>query len=298
MKCYQPILIKNNLDPEEYPNGLLVPCGKCLACKETITKEYTLRFLHELNNWNRLLFVTLTYENKYVPISEYGLELSKDDAKNFIKRLRAKMNYYYKETGQFKYFLTGEYGEKTLRPHYHMVIALPGDVPFELIKSCWKKGNVDIQLAHKEAIFYTIGYVSKKVYNGKMKDYKGKEREFRKMSRGNGREWYEKHKNELALKQYIDYRGYKCGIPRYYKKKLDDEGLWDKEKIKQYQREEKIKETKYILKHYNVKEKGRFNLNTLEYENQVVDHVYEARRKLKQRTYEKKYQLKETKRFL
>ena len=62
-------------------------------------------------------FVTLTYDNNHVPISEHGFPtLCKRDFQLFMKRLRFN-------TGvKIKYYVAGEYGSTNHRPHYHAVI--------------------------------------------------------------------------------------------------------------------------------------------------------------------------------
>ena len=33
MQCTNPVRISKNLDRVKFPDGLLVPCGKCLSCR-------------------------------------------------------------------------------------------------------------------------------------------------------------------------------------------------------------------------------------------------------------------------
>lgn len=68
-------------------------------------------------------FVTLTYADSVLPDSG---TLNPDDVKKYIKRLR-------KNTGvKLRYFLVGEYGEKTHRPHYHIIFFTNGGIKWEL----------------------------------------------------------------------------------------------------------------------------------------------------------------------
>ena len=67
MTCEKPIIIFKGLDPVLYPDGLKVPCGKCLLCRIRRKSEWTDRLTHELGYHDGALFVTLTYDPAYVP---------------------------------------------------------------------------------------------------------------------------------------------------------------------------------------------------------------------------------------
>ncbi len=71
--------------------------------------------------------MTLTYDDEHLPINDYvdsdGVihgkpTLRKRDVQLFLKRLRKN----YKYDNHIKYFCCGEYGGKTFRPHYHLII--------------------------------------------------------------------------------------------------------------------------------------------------------------------------------
>lgn len=87
------------------------PCGQCAACRITRRQEWVFRLMLEMRLYDYCYFVTLTYDNDHLPD---GLELVKEDVQNWLKRLRKR--------AAFRYFGCGEYGEKTLRPHYHFII--------------------------------------------------------------------------------------------------------------------------------------------------------------------------------
>ena len=46
---------------------LLVPCGKCLACRIARRQEWSMRCLHELSSFDDAVFVTLTYDDDHLP---------------------------------------------------------------------------------------------------------------------------------------------------------------------------------------------------------------------------------------
>ena len=70
MQCTNPVRISKNLDVKLYPDGLLVPCGKCLSCRIAKRSEWSMRMLHELESYDCAVFVTLTYDDEHLP--EHG----------------------------------------------------------------------------------------------------------------------------------------------------------------------------------------------------------------------------------
>lgn len=67
MRCTNQITITKGLNRAEYPHGLQVPCGKCIACRIHKRQEWTLRLMHELTNWENSVFVTFTYSPETIP---------------------------------------------------------------------------------------------------------------------------------------------------------------------------------------------------------------------------------------
>lgn len=129
----------------------LVPCGHCMGCRLDRARTWADRMLLELaDNDYKAVFVTLTYNNDNLPrvyersagyylfpgSYEYsylsdsevwvadaaGLRkppatLNVRDTQLFFKRLRKAF-----PDRRIRYFLAGEYGPKTNRPHYHAII--------------------------------------------------------------------------------------------------------------------------------------------------------------------------------
>lgn len=124
----------------------LVPCGHCMGCRLDHARVWADRMLLELkDNDYKAIFVTLTYNNQSLPRAchigynqlpgesdeSYLYEdedwvaaaagapatLSVRDTQLFFKRLRKSF-----PERRIRYFLAGEYGPKTHRPHYHAII--------------------------------------------------------------------------------------------------------------------------------------------------------------------------------
>jgi hypothetical protein len=107
-------------------NKLQLPCGRCIGCRIERTRQWAVRCVLESRYYKRNCFITLTYDNEHLPKDK---SVKKEDLRNFIKRLRKRLEKYYEisEEGvpkkhKIKYFGCGEYGEHYSRPHYHVAI--------------------------------------------------------------------------------------------------------------------------------------------------------------------------------
>lgn len=226
MNCTSPVLINKNLDIVKFPDGLLVPCGKCLLCRISKRREWTLRMLHEVayNDWN--MFITLTYSDEKLP---KNMSLKKIDLINFFKRLR-------KLTGsKFKYFGIGEYGSETDRPHYHAVIfgLQINNENKKNIMDCWTYCDWNVNsirknsfgLAEHDSIQYVANYVTKKLSGDMLNEYyieHGRENVFQISSNGIGLAYCIANADILLRNGYCNVNGKKTSIPRYYLKKLNE----------------------------------------------------------------------------
>lgn len=95
-----------------------VPCGKCASCKCDYSRDWANRMILELQDHDDAMFLTLTYNDQHLPISPQGFStLCKRDIQLFLKRLRK-----YLGNIKIRYYLAGEYGSRTHRPHYHAII--------------------------------------------------------------------------------------------------------------------------------------------------------------------------------
>lgn len=92
-----------------------VPCSGCLGCRLDSSKSWAIRGEHEarLHGKSNCSFLTLTYKNSRLPVD--GM-IHLDEMQDFMKRLRIN-------TGKkLSMIYSGEYGDKTNRPHYHLII--------------------------------------------------------------------------------------------------------------------------------------------------------------------------------
>ena len=175
---------------------MLIPCGQCIGCRIRQREDWTTRIELEARNYPKeeVWFITLTYDDDHVPgmIVKTGEIMRKvqyvwkpgekrpesvqtllyTDVQKFLKRLRKAYR------GKLRYFVAGEYGEQTARPHYHMI--LYGWQPTDLehlykiqhngyytskwMADLWNMGQIQIAQAVPETYRYVAGYVTKKMY--------------------------------------------------------------------------------------------------------------------------------------
>lgn len=216
MECLKPLYLVNR--------EMVVPCGSCAFCAATKRSDWSLRLAYEARKHYGSKFVTLTYANNNLTWKDGNPQLVKADLQKWFKRVR-KAGY------KFRYFAVGEYGAKTLRPHYHIIVF--GDVPDSALRQGWSKynrktdkyyelGHVHIGSVTPASIMYCLGYI----VNGKGWQMKHKrERPFTVMSRRPGLgsnylspEMIEWHKS--GRKNYAILEGQKRHLPRYYKEKI------------------------------------------------------------------------------
>lgn len=232
MRCLYPITLKN---------GNIVPCGHCVGCLSRRQDDWTFRLQVEQRYSSSAIFLTLTYDERNVPIyvdSSTGIShhvLSKRDIQLFLKRLRKRYSQY-----RLRYFCCGEYGPSTFRPHYHLIVFnLPLNyenfkLPKELCE-IWGKGYVTVsRVTHNR-----LHYVSK--YSTCVNDIPDvlKQRQFKPFSLSSRRpaiglqyvteqikDWHHNlHTGEevgsvLGFKNYVLNNGHKQALPRYYKLKI------------------------------------------------------------------------------
>lgn len=108
-------------------DAIPIPCGRCIGCRLDRSRQWADRCMLELMYHERACFITLTYDDYHVPRRFYGdsryggalpcLTLSLRDLQLFFKRLRKRF-----PECVVRYFGCGEYGPRTLRPHYHVIL--------------------------------------------------------------------------------------------------------------------------------------------------------------------------------
>lgn len=208
-----------------------VPCGSCLACLEKRRADWTFRLLQEHKVSKSAFFITLTYDDAK-NTDKVVLNLDKSDVQLFIKRLRkihnqtedkfkryTIVNKKKKYRFPLRYYLVGEYGSKTYRPHYHAIIFNPDKKLMSLIEEIWSKGNVHIGTVNQSSIHYTTKYIINKEA---FKDEYFKP--FSIMSKGIGSNYFENAQMHVENEELRVRNGNaKIPMPRYYKDRMFNE---------------------------------------------------------------------------
>lgn len=217
-------------------DSMHLPCGQCTGCRIDKSREWANRMVMEASYHPTNCFLTLTYDDEHVPISNYEsydqdgefdsdnpvYTLYKKDLQNFFKRLRKEISVIdpisgkVTEESKIRYYACGEYGTSTLRPHYHVIVFnwFPPDAKLynhdprgydfytsEILSRVWPYGFHLVTFVTWETCAYCARYVTKKItgkYSGFYEQF-GIEPEFSLMSRkpGIARLYFEDHKDDI-----------------------------------------------------------------------------------------------------
>jgi hypothetical protein len=253
VKCISPLkagfdsqgnIIYNSkkMSPELVPFEF--PCRKCLACRLNIGREKAVRAMHEAQMHENNIFLTLTYSEEHLESPRLVYKHFQD----FMKRLREHVTReaHTKEARDeryISYMVTGEYGDKTKRPHWHAILFnyRPEDSEkhyitdlghtvwrSDFINKLWGKGHTEFGDVTLESAGYVARYAAKKLTHGKDEDHDYHPIHKTSAKRAIGRSWIEKYyKHTFAHGFVVLPNGEKCRIPRYYtdwlkKYKFDD----------------------------------------------------------------------------
>lgn len=241
--CTSPRSVSYNLDgslnfSSKHHNKELVPfkvpCGKCVECLLERARDWSIRCLHESEMYAQNCFITLTYANEHLPkdgkLCHYDFQL-------FMKRLLRDVNH------SVPFFMCGEYGEETGRPHYHACLfGLDFDDKIEerenkhgdriwsskKLTEIWGLGHTELGSVTQKSAGYVARYILKKQNPNAPQGYQ-------KMSRAHaiGKSFVTKWYKDIfvyARGSVILKDGTRTKVPRYYEKwlKINHPDLWVK----------------------------------------------------------------------
>lgn len=202
--------------------SVAVPCGKCPNCIARRISGWSFRLMQECSVSDSSYFLTLTYDTKYVPITQAGfLSLSKRDVQLFFKRLR-KAHESEEPLSPIKYYAVGEYGGQTKRPHYHIVLF---NAYADLVQPAWDRGHVHFGGVSEASVGYCMKYMYKGPWRP-MHRNDDREPQFSLMSKGLGKSYLTAenlkwHMDDVTNRMYCNILGgKKIAMPRYYKQKI------------------------------------------------------------------------------
>jgi len=268
MPCYNPKQVPRradgDLDWTASRHGLVskdhwayLACGKCLGCRTAKAREWSIRCYHEGllhdRHWRspdgvttvvpNSCAVTLTYSPEFLP--EDG-HLNHTHFQKFIRKLRKNRG-----VRSVRYFMAGEYGGKTQRPHYHaLLFGLDFDDRRRVVRpdgqevqmslelaNTWARGDATVDAFDFGAAGYIAGYIAKK--QGQHFDprrwqtltrpdgsiiYRDPAPEYRRMSRapGLGRYWIEQNLDQVYAHDLIRIGPYTFKPPAFYDQVLKE----------------------------------------------------------------------------
>uniref|UniRef100_A0AAU8AUZ5 Replication initiator protein n=1 Tax=Dulem virus 151 TaxID=3145628 RepID=A0AAU8AUZ5_9VIRU len=266
-------------DPYWKDRCVTIPCGQCIGCRIEYSRQWANRCMLELEYHDSAYFITLTYDNEHIPITYYADSetgealpagtLCKRDFQLFMKRLRKAFL-----DDHIRFFMCGEYGDDTFRPHYHAIIYglhLNDLVPYKrspdgkfiyynspCLQRCWSVvekskdgitplaspiGFAVVAQVTWETCAYVARYVMKKQKGPMSEVYQtfNIEPPFTLMSRkpGIARQWYEDHPDCYDY-EFINIKtetgGKKFRPPRYFDSLLEHDDPDKYEQLKETRR--------------------------------------------------------------
>lgn len=248
-------------------------CGKCILCKKRKRQDMSVRLAHETTMHEKACFITLTYNDDNIPYADWFNRSKPDvsigksdgfkctptllpsDVQKFVKRLRRHLEYVPKRPSKFvrdhvtnpiRYFCVGEYGTKSGRPHYHLIVYgwHPTDRMFHQFRKTGKdgKGYVIYRSAQIEKLWdkgfstvcevnvgvskYCAQYVTKKFTSAdaEIDDFRCPQFFLQSVKNGGiGAPWLEKYQKFLVNGFVNVDNGHvisKCSVPKYYYDRL------------------------------------------------------------------------------
>ena len=234
--------------------GIAVPCGKCHYCRLRKAYDRAKQAWADARYFTYSYFITLTYDEEHLTFMDFCGEdgtiekvpvLRKDEIREFKEVLRDRA----RKRGfqNIEYMLSGEYGEKNGRPHYHMILLTDDPeihqtlYPAERSKTgynlygstalddIWGKGLIKLSNASTACMAYTARYTLKKSYKGdkdkERKQILGYQEEFISSTPGIGKRYLQEHLTEILRKPTLQLPGTKgVSLPKYYIDWLDKNG--------------------------------------------------------------------------
>lgn len=258
---------------------ILLGCKRCLLCAQASRRQWAYRCVAESKMCGESMYLTLTVDEEHMQDVFPGYSLTHKPFQDFMKRLRMTLErgYWYDyvppftpqssivhlpcnlekkfyQRSQIKYFMCGEYGELSMRPHYHCCVfgARFPDAFFAkkvgsnfyfsspTLSRLWTYGKMSFfSDVTPQSAAYVAGYVDKKL-STTADDFRavGLEPEYIKMSQGIGLSWFEKYKDYLyrfssdgeLFGEFFEVGRVPISAPRYFDEKyrLCDSDRFDK----------------------------------------------------------------------
>lgn len=198
-----------------------IECRKCLPCRLNQAREKAIRCYHESKMHDDNIFLTLTYNEE----SLESPRLIYKHFQDFMKRLREST------PNKITYMVTGEYGEKNKRPHWHAIIFnyTPNDpkpkyitelgeqvYTSQKLTDLWSYGNIEYGTVTMDSASYVARYAAKKLTHGKDQEHDYHPIHKTSSKKAIGRTWLEANYIHTFQNGFVVINGTQMKIPRYY----------------------------------------------------------------------------------
>lgn len=230
------------------------PCGRCFSCLKNKARDLLVRSYYESLCHKHSSFVTLTVDDDYLSDVFPNCSLDHRPFQLFMKRLRKSLGY------KIRYLMCAEYGEQSLRPHYHAILfglghddkqplyitrtdpflgtsrqMYSGFLRNQHVDDAWPFGHVYLGTVSPQSIAYVCGYTLKSFTLGRDSAWyqsRGLLPEYCKWSRrpGLGYDYFISHMRDfIRTDDLIDdnfcefsasVNGHSMSLPMYYRNKL------------------------------------------------------------------------------
>lgn len=235
MHCIRPIKVSQTFDgtlayksKSAIPGliGWALPCRKCLPCRLNLAREKAIRAYHESKMHPNNIFLTMTYDDEHLE----SPRLIYEHWQTFIKDLRDRVGYVPED--RISTMVTGEYGEKNKRPHWHALLFnyAPTDPKYkytsdsgfkvftsEILSSIWERGAVEYGDVTMDSASYVCRYAAKKLVHGPDQDHDYHPIHKTSSKNAIGKRWIEKNWKFTFDNGFVVLpNGSLASIPRYY----------------------------------------------------------------------------------
>lgn len=240
--CLYPKLIKNKKYLPNKKNGGVVPvakdkrvlyvpvgCGRCFECRRQKRREWQVRLTEDIKINNKCLFVTLSFSEESLDDLEKDIKWDKsyyirsnEIARLAVRRFLGRWRKMFKRS--VRHWFVTELGQKnTERLHIHGLMWTEENK--EVIDKIWQYGNIWIgDYVNERTVNYIVKYLSKS--DGIHKNYIPK----MFVSPGIGSNYINSpnakrnvYKSKLTNETYVNRKGFRFGLPVYYRNKIYDE---------------------------------------------------------------------------
>ena len=149
--------------PITLTGGSQAPCGRCQGCRRQRRRGLVARCLLEQRAHAESCFVTLTYDDEHLPLvledDQWIPTLEKSHCQRFLKSVKQR-------AGRLgvpppRHFLSGEYGHKNQRPHYHAILFGIGPTWRDELQKLWSYGFISAFPANARTMAYVAKYCLK-----------------------------------------------------------------------------------------------------------------------------------------